>query len=131
MLQMQQRVRCKALFIEPMSNRKDIDEKALKQQLIDRKKELERLVTAHHDNTRPVVLDQTTVGRLSRMDEIQNQAMSIEMERRRIDETHRIDAALARMGEDEFGYCMSCGDEIEKKRLELDPAIPTCVGCAK
>jgi DnaK suppressor protein len=124
-------VRCKALFIEPMSDRKDIDEKALKQQLIDRKKELERLVTAHHDNTRPVVLDQTTVGRLSRMDEIQNQAMSIEMERRRIDETHRINAALARMEKDEFGYCMTCGDEIEKKRLELDPAIPTCVGCAK
>ena len=114
-----------------MSDRKDIDEKALKQQLIDRKKELERLVTAHHNNTRPVVLDQTTVGRLSRMDEIQNQAMSIEMERRRIDETHRIDAALARMEKDEFGYCMTCGDEIEKKRLELDPAIPTCVGCAK
>ena len=114
-----------------MSDRKDIDEKALKQQLIGRKKELERLVTAHHDNTRPVVLDQTAVGRLSRMDEIQNQAMSIEMERRRIDETHRIDAALARMGKDEFGYCMTCGDEIEKKRLELDPAIPTCVGCAK
>jgi DnaK suppressor protein len=124
-------VRCKALFIEQMSDRKDIDEKALKQQLIGRKKELERLVTAHHDNTRPVVLDQTTVGRLSRMDEIQNQAMSIEMERRRIDETHRIDAALARMEKDEFGYCMTCGDEIEKKRLELDPAIPTCVGCAK
>jgi DnaK suppressor protein len=124
-------VRCKALFIEQMSDRKDIDEKALKQQLIGRKKELERLVTAHHDNTRPVVLDQTTVGRLSRMDEIQNQAMSIEMERRRIDETYRIDAALARMGKDEFGYCMTCGDEIEKKRLELDPAIPICVGCAK
>ena len=49
-----------------MSDRKDIDEKALKQQLIDRKVELERLVTAHHDDTRPVVLDQTTVGRLSR-----------------------------------------------------------------
>jgi DnaK suppressor protein len=124
-------VRCKALFIGPMSDRKDIDEKALKQQLIDRKVELERLVTAHHDDTRPVVLDQTTVGRLSRMDEIQNQAMSIETERRRIDETHRIDAALARMEEDEFGYCMTCGDEIEKKRLELDPAILTCVGCAK
>tara|TARA_E500000331_G_scaffold122003_1_gene119385 strand:- start:506 stop:880 length:375 start_codon:yes stop_codon:yes gene_type:complete len=124
-------VRCKALFIGPMSDRKDIDEKALKQQLIDRKVELERLVTAHHDDTRPVVLDQTTVGRLSRMDEIQNQAMSVETERRRIDETHRIDAALARMEEDEFGYCMTCGDEIEKKRLELDPAIPTCVSCAK
>ena len=119
----------------PVSKKKlasnNVQAKVLKQQLVDRKEELERLVTAHHDDTRPVVLDQTTVGRLSRMDEIQNQAMSVEMERRRIDETHRIDAALARMEEKEFGYCMSCGDKIEKKRLELDPAIPTCVGCAK
>lgn len=114
-----------------MSDRKDIDVKSLKQQLIDRKEELERLVTAHHDDTRPVVLDQTTVGRLSRMDDLQTQAMSVETERRRKDEMQRIDAALARIEEGEFGYCMTCGDEIEKKRIELDPAIPTCVGCAK
>lgn len=114
-----------------MSDRKDIDVKSLKQQLIDRKEELERLVMAHHDDTRPVVLDQTTVGRLSRMDDLQTQAMSVETERRRKDEMERIDAALARIEEGEFGYCMTCGDEIEKKRIELDPAIPTCVGCAK
>jgi len=114
-----------------MSDRKDIDVAALKNQLIERRDELERLVTAHHDDTKPVILDQTTVGRLSRMDELQTQAMSVETERRRKDEMHRIDAALARVDEGEYGYCLTCGDEIEKKRLELDPAIPTCVGCAK
>ena len=114
-----------------MSDRKDIDTGALKRQLIERKEELERLGEAHHDDTRPVVLDQTTVGRLSRMDDLQTQAMSVETERRRKDEMQRIEAALGRIGEGEFGYCMTCGDEIEKKRLELDPAIPTCVGCAR
>ncbi|MED5357206.1 MAG: TraR/DksA C4-type zinc finger protein [Pseudomonadota bacterium] len=44
---------------------------------------------------------------------------------------HRIYAALSRVDEDDFGYCVTCGDEIEKKRIELDPAIPTCVGCAR
>ncbi|MEL0020018.1 MAG: TraR/DksA C4-type zinc finger protein [Rickettsiales bacterium] len=114
-----------------MSDRKDIDAKALVRRMIDRKAELEHLIEAHHDDTRPVVLDQTTVGRLSRMDDMQSQAMSIETERRRRDEIQRIDAALARVDADEYGYCLSCGDEIEKKRIELDPAIPTCIGCAK
>ena len=69
-----------------MSDRKDIDVEALKIQLIERRDELNRLLTAHRDNIKPVILDQTTVGRLSRMDELQTQAMSIETERRRKDE---------------------------------------------
>lgn len=113
-----------------MSDRNDIDVKALKKALIDRKEELQRLVTAHHDDTRPVILDQTTVGRLSRMDEIQTQAMSIETERRRKDEMNRIESALERIDDGDYGYCLKCGDEIEKKRIELDPSIPTCIGCA-
>lgn len=120
-----------ALFNGTMSDRKDIDVEALKIQLIERRDELNRLLTAHRDNIKPVILDQTTVGRLSRMDELQTQAMSIETERRRKDELHRIHAALSRVDEDNFGYCVTCGDEIEKKRIELDPAIPTCVGCAR
>tara|TARA_Y100001934_G_scaffold48479_1_gene58936 strand:- start:230 stop:574 length:345 start_codon:yes stop_codon:yes gene_type:complete len=114
-----------------MSDRKDIDVHALKTQMTERKAELERLVEAHHDDTRPVVLDQTTVGRLSRMDDLQTQEMSLETERRRKDEMQRINAALLRIDDGDYGYCLTCGEDIEKKRIELDPAIPTCIGCAK
>ena len=114
-----------------MSDRKDIDIDALKSQMIERKAELEILVEAHHDDTRPVALDQTTVGRLSRMDALQAQAMSVETERRRKEEMHRISTALERIDEGEYGYCITCGDDIENKRLGLDPAVPTCIGCAR
>ena len=114
-----------------MSDRTDINIETLKGRLIARQAELRKLVAAHHEDTRPVQYDQTVVGRLSRMDEIQNQAMSAETERRRKDELHRIEAALVRMQGDDFGYCLNCGEEIEKKRIELDPAIPTCIGCAR
>ena len=114
-----------------MSDRKDIDIDALKSQMIERKAELEILVEAHHDDTRPVLLDQTTVGRLSRMDALQTQAMSVETERRRKREMQRIDAALERIDKGDYGYCITCGDDIEKKRLGLDPAVPTCIGCAR
>ena len=78
----------------------------------------------------PVELDQQAVGRLSRMDALQVQAMALETSRRRGVELRRIAAALARMDEGEFGYCLECGDEIAARRLELDPAAPLCIGCA-
>lgn len=103
---------------------------ALKERLSSERKELlhDAEVTAHERDV--VVLDQTTVGRLSRMDALQNQAMQQETERRREVEINRIDAALQRLNGDEFGYCISCGEEIQPKRLEMDPATPVCVDCA-
>lgn len=77
-----------------------------------------------------VELDQTSMGRLSRMDALQNQAMQQETERRREIEIKRIDAALRRLDEAEYGYCVSCGEKIQAKRLEMDPATPVCVDCA-
>jgi DnaK suppressor protein len=64
------------------------------------------------------------------MDAIQGQAMAqATIERRRI-EIAQINAAFKRMEENEFGYCVECGDEIAPKRLELNPAIARCVECA-
>ncbi|MEJ2035752.1 MAG: TraR/DksA C4-type zinc finger protein, partial [Maritimibacter sp.] len=45
-------------------------------------------------------------------------------------EITRIKAALARMDEDEFGYCVTCGDEIPEERLDVVPYTPFCRVCA-
>ncbi len=78
----------------------------------------------------PVELDQQAVGRLSRMDALQVQAMALETSRRRGVELRRIAAALVRIDEGEYGYCLECGEEIAVRRLELAPAAPLCIGCA-
>ena len=78
----------------------------------------------------PVELDQQSVGRLSRMDALQVQAMAMETSRRRAGELKRIAAALTRMQAGEYGYCVECGEEIAVRRLELDPATPLCIHCA-
>lgn len=103
---------------------------ALKGLLLSRREELEVLTETSRDDRRPVELDQTRVGRLSRMDALQSQAMAVETERRRSLELTRIAAALQRMEEGEYGYCVSCGEEIPVKRLELDPTTAVCVDCA-
>ena len=78
-----------------------------------------------------VELDQSRVGRLSRMDALQAQAMSIESGRRRNIKIQRIDAALKRIEKGEFGLCLQCEEEINPKRLEVDPTAPLCIDCAK
>ena len=83
------------------------------------------------DGQKTVVLDQQSVGRLSRMDALQQQAMAKATQGRREAMRLRIAAALARMADDDFGYCTDCGEEIAVKRLELDPTVPTCVSCAR
>ena len=77
-----------------------------------------------------VELDQQKVGRLSRMDALQAQAMSIETNRRREIELQRIRSALKRFDDNEFGICVSCGDEISLQRLQIEPATPVCIDCA-
>ena len=78
----------------------------------------------------PVELDQTSVGRLSRMDAMQQQAMAAANRRRRSARLRAIQAALKRIDEDEFGWCQECGEEIARGRLDLDPTAALCVGCA-
>lgn len=78
-----------------------------------------------------VQLDQQSVGRLSRMDALQNQAMAKAGSARRAAERRRLAQALARIDAGEFGYCAECGDEIARARLEFDPAAPLCISCAR
>lgn len=77
-----------------------------------------------------VELDQTRVGRLSRMDAMQAQAMSIETGRRRRQTLLQIDAALKRIEADEYGFCQECGQDIAPARLEVDPTVLLCINCA-
>ncbi|MGJ8536021.1 MAG: TraR/DksA family transcriptional regulator [Parasphingopyxis sp.] len=79
---------------------------------------------------KPVALDQQSVGRLSRMDAMQQQHMAEAEARRRKSDIARIDAALERIEDGEFGWCLSCGEAIAEKRLEIDPMATQCIACA-
>lgn len=107
-----------------------MDEKTTKSKLLCRREELLAESSIGSDGRDIVELDQTKIGRLSRMDAMQAQEMAKAMEVRRHQEIARIDAALGRLEDGEYGYCVSCGEEITPKRLELDPSIATCIACA-
>jgi RNA polymerase-binding transcription factor len=108
-----------------------IDPDRFKALLIENRKELERASDLAAGSRDAVELDQQSVGRVSRIDAMQRQAMANAGEQRRIVLINRIIAALQRIEIDEYGYCLKCGEEIARKRLELDPAAPLCVACAR
>ena len=77
----------------------------------------------------PVTLDQQSVGRLSRMDAMQQQSMDLAKEERRAQRLAILTAALRRMDDGEFGYCLKCGEDIPPERLDVDPAVTLCIYC--
>ena len=95
----------------------------LRKQLTD----LEEVGNAAADT---VELDQTRVGRLSRMDALQAQAMSQAVYQRRQTELLAIEAALARLKSGEYGECIDCGESIDPRRLEHSPTVRRCIRCA-
>ena len=102
---------------------------AFRQSLISLREELGQLTEAGRAATGTVTLDQSTVGRLSRMDALQAQQMAQETARRRQLHLQRIEAALRRMDEGHYGYCLKCDEEIGAARLKFDPAVTRCIGC--
>ena len=77
-----------------------------------------------------VMLDQSSVGRLTRLDAMQQQAMAAEMRERLESQRAGLKAALDRMAAGSYGLCCDCADEIDAERLTSNPAVVFCSGCA-
>ena len=92
-------------------------------------KRIDELIQTRSE-TAPVELDQSRVGRLSRMDALQIQQMGMESERRRSAELLKLNTALQQLETDEFGTCIACGEDINIKRLAVDPVASHCIDCA-
>lgn len=78
-----------------------------------------------------VELDQSRVGRLSRMDALQSQAMHTETLNRAQRQVSALKYALTRLDNDDFGLCASCDDMIADARLQHNPAAVLCINCAE
>lgn len=103
----------------------------LRQQLLAALDELDNTEASGEQAAATVELDQSRVGRLSRMDAMQAQAMSQAVLRRRQVERSQIASALRRIEAGDYGYCASCDDRIALARLQLNPATPLCIACAE
>ena len=104
---------------------------AFKKLIMDEIAELDGLSKTSKSGRDPVILDQQSVGRLSRMDAMQQQSMDLAREERRQQRLGILAAALQRIEADDYGYCLRCDEPIKEARLKIDPAVLTCVSCAR
>ncbi|EIW88856.1 TraR/DksA family transcriptional regulator [Alishewanella agri BL06] len=102
----------------------------LKQQLLTEQHKLQQEAVQALDSSATVQLDQQSVGRLSRMDALQAQAMAQELARRRTRQLLEIAAALKRIDTGEYGFCEDCDESINAARLHINPACRFCLNCA-
>jgi DnaK suppressor protein len=109
----------------------DINNEFFRARLIDVRDEILQVSETGDQAARTVELDQAKVGRLSRMDALQAQAMSLESKRRREINLQKIDAALGRIDDGSYGRCLDCDQVIARQRLEFDPAATRCIQCAE
>ncbi len=113
-----------------MSGRDDLDITAIRRTLEQERDDLAAASATTAEDRAPVVLDPQSVGRLSRMDALQVQAMAVATETRRQDRLRRIAAALRRIDDGAYGYCLACDEDIPVKRLAVDPTVTRCIDCA-
>lgn len=101
-----------------------------KQLLLELRQRLLSVESMGNQAAETVELDQTRVGRLSRMDAMQAQAMSQATNARRDATLKAIEVALKAIQAGDYGECIECGQTINPKRLEIDPAARYCIDCA-
>lgn len=110
----------------------DDDQIATLREELDRQlRRLERSMTVTDAALEPVKLDQTAVGRLSRIDSLQNQGLTRNLREREQVKLARIQQALQRLADGSYGLCVSCGGEIDFNRLYVMPEAPACASCGE
>ena len=110
--------------------RDDIDLEYFRGQLEKRRDDILARRDGQQEAAGTVELDLARVGRLSRVDALQQQAMARATNQRSAAELQRIETALVRIRTGDYGYCLKCGEDIAEKRLEVDPGALTCITCA-
>ena len=109
----------------------DKDLQRLQAQLQQELAELDEIAEDAEAAAATVALDQTRIGRLSRMDAMQGQAMAQATNARRLARATAVRAALLHLQCGDYGLCLECGETIASGRLRVNPAATLCIACAE
>ena len=101
----------------------------LAQLLKQKQAELRSQLEDNSESANPVTLDQQSVGRVSRIDAIQQQQMSVANRDQSTLLLRNITLALSRIDTEEYGYCQECGEAIGFMRLQVQPQAHLCLAC--
>lgn len=89
---------------------------------------LREALAASTEGSKPVDLDEP-IGRLSRMEAIQQKEMASANRATQQARLRQVAAALTRLDDGDYGLCVACEEPIGTKRLAARPETPLCLGC--
>ena len=105
------------------------DRQTIKQRARRKREELEERIAEYRELTKPIPPSEA-IGRVSRMDAINNRSVNEAALRQLERELAALEKALLRMRDEKYGKCMQCGQDIPTERLMLMPGAIRCVRCA-
>ena len=103
----------------------------IKLRLIKLQSTLQEDIAESKKSSHPVQLDQQSVGRVSRIDAIQQQQMQLASLQRLERRLKQVVTALKKVKDEDFGTCSLCEEPISMNRLRARPESPMCIDCAK
>ncbi len=90
---------------------------------------IERSLKTSTSGSRPENLDQTCIGRLSRIEALQNQGLIQSLKERERIQLEQVVDALSRIEQGIYGICTACRTPIQSERLLVFPETRTCTPC--
>lgn len=112
--------------VEPLTREQLQELRAL---LEESRTDAERNLSSSTEEAKPVDLG-LSIGRLSRVDALQQQHMAMARRQRLERQVEQIGAALARITSGTYGDCIQCGEPIGYARLRVRPEALVCRDCA-
>ena len=112
--------------MEPL---KQQEVKQLKQLLQKQQENLEWQLAENEDQSDTVELDQQLMGRVSRIDAIQQQNMAAANRVLQQKQLSSIIRVLKLIAKGDYGYCLECDEPIGFERLKIKPEAEFCITC--
>ena len=112
-----------------MNHLTEVQVAELREELVRQLAKLERSMTVTDEALKTVDLDQTAVGRLSRMDSLQSQGIAKGLRERESVRLAEIQGAMLRLNTGTYGVCTACGKDVPFERLLVFPESATCATC--
>ncbi len=112
-----------------MSHLTEAQTAELREELERQLAKLEKSMMVTDEALKTVELDQSAVGRLSRMDSLQSQGIAKGLREREVVGLALIQEAIRRLDAGTYGLCTVCGGEVAFERLLVFPESATCTPC--
>ncbi len=101
----------------------------IKQKILQEIKKTLKLIAEYKEMTKPVAPDDA-IGRISRMDAINNKSVTEASLRQAEKKLRNLQRVQSLVGTSDFGKCIKCGKAIPEARILYRPESLSCVDCA-